>query len=75
MVQRLPDGKLDKSGPKVLMVTKISATAVGLSSMYCGDNVALPTDHSGLVKYETRGRGPYQIVRSRIEAMMDEIEG
>ncbi|KAK1977851.1 hypothetical protein LZ30DRAFT_243022 [Colletotrichum cereale] len=71
-VQIQSNGKLGKTGPKILMVTHKSATSVGLTAGAEEDNVALDTDHSGLVKYDSSSQGPYPIVRERIKSLIKE---
>jgi hypothetical protein len=44
-------GRLGRTGPKVMLVTKSSACAIGLGNNFFKD-FPLQTDHSGLVKFE-----------------------
>ncbi|TDZ14739.1 Protein SERAC1 [Colletotrichum orbiculare MAFF 240422] len=60
------DGKLSKTGGKVLMVTKKSATSTGVTGVSENDVIPLEADHSGLVKFESRGQDTYLVVRERI---------
>lgn len=60
------DGKLSKTGPKTLMVTRKSATSTGLTGVSDEDIVPMETDHSGLIKFESRGQDAYIVVRERI---------
>ncbi|RYP53591.1 hypothetical protein DL768_001455 [Monosporascus sp. mg162] len=71
-VQIQPDGQLSKTGPKVLMVTEKSATSTGLTAVLDEDNIGFDTDHSGLVKYDSRNQGMYPIVRERLEMIISE---
>ncbi|RYP39571.1 hypothetical protein DL767_002119 [Monosporascus sp. MG133] len=71
-VQIQPDGRLSKTGPKVLMVTMKSATSTGLTAVLDEDNIGFDADHSGLVKYDSRNRGMYPIVRERLERIISE---
>lgn len=72
VVQRELDGKLRKTGPKVLMVTRDSATSTGLTTTSDEDNIPLDTDHSGLVKYDSRTHGPYPVVKERVKRLVEE---
>jgi hypothetical protein len=67
-----PDGTLSKNGPKKLMVTRVSATSTGLVAVADEDNIALDTDHYGLVKYESKSQGPYPIVKERLKILVRE---
>ncbi|ORY70348.1 uncharacterized protein BCR38DRAFT_471661 [Pseudomassariella vexata] len=67
------DGKLRKSGPLALMVTKQSATSTGLTAVPDEDNIPFDTDHSGLVKYEDRGQDAYHIVKERLRTLIHEL--
>ena len=66
------DGCITKTGPKTLLVTHKSATSTGLTAVADEDNVSLDTDHSGLVKYDSRIRGVYPVVRQRLTAIVDQ---
>lgn len=48
------------------MVTRKSATSTGLTGVSDEDIVPMETDHSGLVKFESRGQDAYIVVRERI---------
>lgn len=61
------------TGPKTLMVTRDSATSTGLTATSDEDNIALDTDHSGLVKYDSQSQGPYPIVKERLRNLI--VEG
>ncbi|PCD23153.1 hypothetical protein AU210_014676 [Fusarium oxysporum f. sp. radicis-cucumerinum] len=66
------DGKLVKSGSYSLLVTEKSASSIGLVAVAEEDKVPLNTDHSGLVKYESRSQDDYTIVRERLRRLVDE---
>ncbi|EFQ30905.1 uncharacterized protein GLRG_06049 [Colletotrichum graminicola M1.001] len=70
-VQRDDEGNWRKTGPASLLVTQKSATATGLVAVADEDNIALNADHSGIVKYSSRGQGDYPTVRRRL---MDCVE-
>jgi hypothetical protein len=53
-------------GPKVLMVTEESATRTGLSDRF-DRKIPLNRDHSGLVKFENRYDGDYEMVMQKIK--------
>ncbi|KAL4744228.1 NACHT domain-containing protein [Aspergillus terricola var. indicus] len=69
-VQLQPNGTLAKNGPKAFMVTEKSATSLGLTATHKEDNIPLNTDHSGLVKYETRSQEEYSIVKGRLKILV-----
>ncbi|ORY62117.1 uncharacterized protein BCR38DRAFT_347066 [Pseudomassariella vexata] len=71
-VEKQPNGTLAKTGELILMVTRQSATSTGITAAADEDNIAFETDHSGLVKYDSRGIGSYPIVRNRIEKLVSE---
>ncbi|KAK1977787.1 hypothetical protein LZ30DRAFT_730850, partial [Colletotrichum cereale] len=60
------EGSWRKTGPASLLVTEKSATATGLVAVADEDNIPLNADHSGLVKYSSRGQGDYPTVTRRI---------
>ncbi|KAF9772370.1 hypothetical protein IL306_009926 [Fusarium sp. DS 682] len=66
------DGKLVKSGSYSLLVTEKSASSIGLVAVAEEDKVPLNTDHSGLVKYESRSQDDYTIIRERLRRLVDE---
>ncbi|KAH7129663.1 ankyrin repeat-containing protein, partial [Dactylonectria estremocensis] len=66
------DGKWRKTGRPSLLVTEKSTTSTGLVAVAEEDNIALNTDHSGLVKYDSRSQGDYTIVRERLRRLVDE---
>lgn len=66
----LPDGTLQKSGPLALLVTKKSATTTGVTTVLDEDNIPLNTDHSGLVKFQSRAHDDYCTVRERIRVLV-----
>ncbi|SPO05328.1 uncharacterized protein DNG_08015 [Cephalotrichum gorgonifer] len=68
------DGQWLKTGPPSLLVTEKSATNIGLVANADEDNIALNTDHSGLVKYESRGQVEYTIVRERLRWLIDKAK-
>ena len=61
-----PNGKLAKTGQKIMMVTEKSATSTGLTATADEDNVPFDKDHSGLVKYESRYDQEYIIVKEKV---------
>ncbi|KAH6973907.1 hypothetical protein EDB80DRAFT_595707 [Ilyonectria destructans] len=61
-----------KTGRPSLLVTEKSTTSTGLVAVAEEDNIALNTDHSGLVKYDSRSQGDYTIVRERLRRLVDE---
>ncbi|RYO96491.1 hypothetical protein DL765_011580 [Monosporascus sp. GIB2] len=68
------DRKWRKTGRPSLLVTEKSATSTGLVAVAEEDNIALNTDHSGLVKYDSRSQGDYTIVRERLRRLVDEAK-
>ncbi|RYC65044.1 hypothetical protein CHU98_g1135 [Xylaria longipes] len=68
-VEVLADGTLSKTGKEVLLVTKESATKIGVVPAGKEDNIPFDADHSGLVKYD-RGHEHYEIVRGRLEEVI-----
>jgi hypothetical protein len=56
------------------MVTEKSATSLGLTATYKEDNIPLNTDHSGLVKYESRSQEEYSIVKGRLKILVTEAK-
>jgi hypothetical protein len=64
------DGTLAKIGPKTFMVTQKSATSTGLTAAADENNIALNTDHSGLVKYESRTQDDYNVVKGKIKTLV-----
>ncbi|KAL4744299.1 hypothetical protein BDW72DRAFT_188841, partial [Aspergillus terricola var. indicus] len=73
-VQLQPNGTLAKNGPKAFMVTEKLATSLGLTATHKEDNIPLNTDHSGLVKYETRSQEEYSIVKGRLKILVTEAK-
>lgn len=69
---QLKGGKWSKTGTPSLLVTEKSTTSTGLVAAVDEDNVALNTDHSGLIKYKSRSEGPYTIVRERLRRLVEE---
>jgi hypothetical protein len=65
------DGTLTKSGPKQLLVTEESATRTGLPDMF-HQHIPIDADHSGLVKFESRSHGSYEIVMQKIKKYVAE---
>ncbi|KAL8907434.1 MAG: hypothetical protein Q9207_001404 [Kuettlingeria erythrocarpa] len=49
------------------MVTKESATSIGLTASADENNIPLNTDHSNLVKYKSRSQDEYSIVKEKIK--------
>jgi hypothetical protein len=58
-----------------LMVTEKSATSTGLTASADENNIPLPTDHSGLVKYESRVGEEYSIVKEKLRILVTEAKG
>lgn len=56
------------------MVTVESATSLGLTAAYKEDNIPLNTDHSALVKYESRWQDGYSIVKERLKLLVTEAK-
>lgn len=56
------------------MVTQKSATSTGLTAVADENNIPLNTDHSGLVKYESRNQDEYSIVKERLKTLADEAK-
>ncbi|KAL4734345.1 hypothetical protein BDV11DRAFT_212893 [Aspergillus similis] len=73
-MQLQPDGTLAKNGPEIFMVTEKSATSLGLTATHEEDNISLSTDHSGLVKYESRSHDDYSIVKKRLKTLVTEAK-
>ncbi|CVK92445.1 uncharacterized protein FMAN_07341 [Fusarium mangiferae] len=67
-------GKWCKTGPPCLLVTEKSATSIELVAVDDEDNVALDTDHSGLVKYDSDHHAYYMIVTERLQRLINEAE-
>ncbi|KAM5342908.1 hypothetical protein ACJ41O_013874 [Fusarium nematophilum] len=67
-------GQWRKTGPPSLLVTERSTTSTGLVVMADEDNIALNTDHSGLVKYDSSNQGDYTIVRERLRRLVNEAK-
>ncbi|PHH92317.1 hypothetical protein CDD83_7906 [Cordyceps sp. RAO-2017] len=68
-IQGLPDGSLRKTGEKKLLISEKSATSTGLVAAADQDTVPFHTDHSGLVKFDSRGQVEYRIVRERLRRL------
>ncbi|KAL8766256.1 MAG: hypothetical protein Q9194_006318 [Teloschistes cf. exilis] len=66
-VQLQRDGTLTKTGSKIFMVTKESATSISLTIPADQINIPLNTNHSDLVKYEKRSQQEYSIVMEKIK--------
>lgn len=58
---------MTKTGPKIYLVTEKSATSTGLTATAEEYNIPLNTDHSGLVKYESRNQEEYSIVKEKLK--------
>ena len=52
------------------MLTEQSATSTGLTATADENNIPLPTDHSGLVKYESRVVEEYSIVNDKLRVLV-----
>lgn len=55
----------------MLLVTEKSATSIGLTAPADEWNIAMNTDHSGLVKYQSRTQAEYLIVQNKIKYLAD----
>jgi len=64
-------GKWTKTGEKVRMVTRDSATRINLDHKF-HDQLPINADHSGMVKFSDRHGTPYEGVLSRIRGLVDE---
>ncbi|KAL8939772.1 MAG: hypothetical protein Q9211_002590 [Gyalolechia sp. 1 TL-2023] len=73
-VQLQRDGTLTKTGPKMYMVTEKSATSTGLTATAEEHNIALNTDHSGLVKYKSRNQEEYIIVKANLKTLVTDAK-
>ncbi|KAI3325775.1 hypothetical protein HD806DRAFT_456639 [Xylariaceae sp. AK1471] len=71
-VQILEDGTLNRAGPKSLLVTKESATKIGLVAAAEEDNVSFDADHSALVKFESKDHEDYIIVKTRLCKLIED---
>lgn len=60
------DGTWQKNGPLRMLVREQSATGTGLAVAAHELNIPLNTNHSGLVKFESRNQGDYELVAERI---------
>ena len=67
------DGTLSRSGVQKLMVTRKSATGLGLTAGVREDNIPFRRDHSGLVKFEDGTQDDYIKVRERIRTFVKAI--
>ena len=67
------NGQLSRTGPKILMVTKKSATNIGVTGVSDDDIIPIDADHSKLVKFESRGQDAYIIVRERIKGFISSV--
>lgn len=61
------DGQLSRTGPKILLVTKQSATETGVGGILNRDVVLLKGDHSSIIKFESEKDDGYQIVVNRLK--------
>ena len=68
------DRTLTKTGPKIFMVTQNSAISTGLTAAGDENNIPLNTDHSGLVKYQSRSQEEYIIVKWKLKILVDEAK-
>ncbi|KAJ6058350.1 uncharacterized protein N7446_007933 [Penicillium canescens] len=73
-LERSKDGRWCRTGRRSLLVTEKSATSTGLVAVADEDNIPLNTDHSGLVKYNSRNQGDYLIVRERLRRLANEAK-
>jgi sulfur relay (sulfurtransferase) DsrC/TusE family protein len=56
------------------MVTQKSATSTGLTAVANENNISLNTDHSRLVKYESRNQEEYNIVKEKLKILVAEAK-
>ena len=56
------------------MVTHKSATSTGLTAAPEEYNIPLNADHSGLVKYRSRGQEEYTIVKGKLNILVAEAK-
>ncbi|QVM13334.1 hypothetical protein D8B26_007942 [Coccidioides posadasii str. Silveira] len=56
----------------MFMVTEKSATSTGLTAVADENNIPLNTDHSGLVKYESKSQEEYLIVKEKLKLLVTE---
>lgn len=68
------DGKMVETDQKELLVTKESATSTGLTATADEYNFSLDTDHRGLVKYGSRHRGLYILVKGKLQTLVKEVK-
>ncbi|KAI1274336.1 hypothetical protein F5Y07DRAFT_390609 [Xylaria sp. FL0933] len=68
------DGTITKTGKMSFLVTRESATKIGVVSAAQEDNVSLNTNHSELVKFESMYHQPYTIVLGRLQRIMDQAK-
>jgi hypothetical protein len=57
------------------MVTQKSATSTGLIAAADENNFSLNTDHSGLVKYESKIKYEYSVVKEKLNVLGAEANG
>ena len=67
-----PRGHFTKTGPMIFIVTQESATSIGLNVSGDENNIALNTDHSGLVKYQSRSQEEYKLVKGKLKRLVVE---
>ncbi|WYZ39718.1 hypothetical protein EsH8_IV_000059 [Colletotrichum jinshuiense] len=68
------NGQWQKTGPHSLLVTKKSATSTGLVAMAEEDDISLNTDHSGLIKVQSRSHNYYDVIERRIDRLVEETK-
>lgn len=66
------DGALVRTGKPALLVTEKSATSTGLTAVSDETNISFDTDHTGLLKYESRSSTCYRISSGKLQAMVKE---
>ena len=69
---QLINGKWERTGPPMLMVTEHSATSHGLVALSDEDNIAFDADHSQLVKFGDKNQPEYQIVVGRLQRLVSD---
>ncbi|KAI0817884.1 hypothetical protein GGR55DRAFT_694079 [Xylaria sp. FL0064] len=65
------DGTITKTSKMSFLVTRESATKIGVVSAAQEDNVPLHTNHSKLVKFESMYHQPYTIVLERLRRIVE----
>lgn len=68
----MDSGELATNGEPRLLVTKESATKVGVTGTAVQDIIPFDADHSDLNKFESETNGRYGILRDRLSTMVEE---